>query len=502
MEIILLIVRLVLAGIFILAGIGKLLDLKGSEKAVKDFGVPEGLAKPFSIILPIGEIAIAFSLLFIETSWFGATGASLLLLIFIGGMLYQIAQGNAPDCHCFGQIHSEPVGKKSLIRNIIFALLGIFLVVSGRFHQGLNLFSSDFNSIGNTDFMQIFIGSAIVVLLAAIIYFLKQISAQQVQIMRRIEVLEVISSGENKVEREHTTHPEDGLPIGAPAPDFVLPDVNGRNVAFEHLLAQAKPMLFFFVSPTCTPCRALLPEIREWQKDLGEKINFVFISNGKVKDNLEKFGETTKQILIQKDKEVAIEFEAIWTPTALLVNSDGTTGSRVAAGDVAIRELVEKIKAESPEKDSFYISNSENGARKSKIGEKIPPFKIEDLKGRKIGADDFQGKKTLVTFWSITCPYCINMLEDLREWEKIKGQDEPNLIVFSDGELEAHEKLDLISPIILDKEYKIAEKIGMSGTPSAILVNENGEIISETAIGAPQIWALIGRKNNFNGKTN
>ena len=82
-----LIIRLFLAAIFILAGIGKLLDLKGSEKAVKDFGVPEILAKPFSIILPIAEIAFAILLLFVETSWFGAIGGSVLLLIFIGGML-------------------------------------------------------------------------------------------------------------------------------------------------------------------------------------------------------------------------------------------------------------------------------------------------------------------------------------------------------------------------------------------------------------------------------
>ena len=94
------------------------------------------------------------------------------------------------------------------------------------------------------------------------------------------------------------------------------------------------------------------------------------------------------------------------------------------------------------------------------------------------------------------------MIEDLREWEKIKGQDEPNLIVFSDGEAEEQRNLNLEAPIMFDEGHKLSEEIGMSGTPSAILVNEKGEIISETAIGAPQIWALIGRKNNFNGKTN
>jgi hypothetical protein len=34
----------------------------------------------------------------------------------------------------------------------------------------------------------------------------------------------------------------------------------------------------------------------------------------------------------------------------------------------------------------------------------------------------------------------------------------------------------------------------MFGTPSAVLVNEDGTIVSETAVGAPNIWALIGKR--------
>jgi hypothetical protein len=66
--------------------------------------------------------------------------------------------------------------------------------------------------------------------------------------------------------------------------------------------------------------------------------------------------------------------------------------------------------------------------------------------------------------------------------------------VFSSGDVESHKKFDLKSPIILDEGYKIAAKLGMSGTPSAVLIGRNGEFISETAIGAPQIWALLGKK--------
>src|SRR5512139_1671746 len=106
METILLLIRLFLFGVFALAGIGKLLDRKGSEKAVREFGVPAGVAGPTAFILPIVELVIAIGLLFTGSSWMAAIGALLLLLIFIGGMLYQMAQGKAPDCHCFGQLHS------------------------------------------------------------------------------------------------------------------------------------------------------------------------------------------------------------------------------------------------------------------------------------------------------------------------------------------------------------------------------------------------------------
>ncbi len=491
MEIILLLVRSFLAAIFMLAGIGKLLDLEGSRKAVKDFGVPDAAAKSFALGLPIAEIIIALLLLPVSTAWFGAIGGFLLLLIFIGGMLWQMAKGNAPDCHCFGQIHSEPVSAKSLIRNAIFAILSFFLVLQGRENQGLSLLdSSNNNSEGN--FMSLILGFATVGLLAAVVFYLKKISEQQTQVIRRIEVLELIShEGGREVERENLASPTDGLPIGAVAPDFELPDLNGKIVEFEHLLAQAKPMLLLFVSPNCNPCAALLPEIEAWQEELKEKLNFVFMSSGKAKENLDKFaGETLKQILLQKERETAELFGAQWTPTAVLINTDGRIASQIAAGDKAIRELVEKIKTEDLDKELIYVVNG-NG---NKLGEHLPEFSNTDIFDKNITSKDFLGRKTLVTFWSQTCPHCVNMLEDLRQWDKAKGADEPNLLMLSDGEAEAHRDLGINSPVVLDKERKISKELGWNGTPSAVLLDEEGKIISETAIGASNIWALLGKR--------
>lgn len=495
MEVILLFIRIFLFAVFAVAAIGKFLDLEGAAKSAKAFGTPDDLAKTFAILIPFAELVFAFSLLSTSFAWLGAIGVFFFLLIFIGGMISQLAQGNAPDCHCFGAIHSEPVSKKSLIRNVIFAIPALVLIVQGRENQGLS-----FSDMTQDFAMQFIFGLAFLVALGAIVFYLKRISEQQNQIMRRIDVLEMVSHDGKEVERENVGSLEDSLPVGAFAPEFVLENAkDGKEVALEHLLMAGKPLLFFFVSPNCVPCAELLPEIVNWQNELGKRFNFVFISSGKAKENVEKFGESFRNVLIQKEREVATEYFTPWTPTVLVVNADGLVASRPAVGDAAIRELIEKIKTEA-EAEFFVLpkidthGHGHEHGTPPKIGENVPDFSLKDLRGKEFSSKDFQNRKTLVTFWSMTCPHCQNMLEELKNWDKTKGADAPDLIVFSDGEAEAHKNLDLNSPIILDKGYKTAEKFGMFGTPSAVLVNEKGKIVSETAIGAGNIWALVGRK--------
>lgn len=365
---------------------------------------------------------------------------------------------------------------------------------NGKNSQGINLFDSSASNTPETP-MQLIIGIAMIGLLVAVVYFLKRISEQQTQIMRRIEILEFTShEGTKEVEREDLTSPESGLPIGAPAPEFALPDINDKQVSLDDLLKPGKPLIAFFVSPTCNPCGALLPEIEQWQQDYKDKINFVFVSSGKAGDNLDKLsGNTLKQILLQKDREVAELFEAQWTPTAVLINANGKIGSKVAAGDKAIRELFEKIAAEESEESLVFVNNTNGNG----LGNEIPEFELSDLSGKTITAKDIVGNETLVAYWGVGCGYCTQMLEEFREWDKTKGKDEPNLLIISSGDVEKNKELEFESPIILDEKHEIAEKFGMSGTPSAVLVGKNGKIISEVAIGSRQIWTLLGKRDKL-----
>src|SRR6185369_14748942 len=108
MQIVLLIARLLLAVVFGVAGIAKAADLAGSRRAVAGFGIPERLASPLGLGLPFAEILIAVALIPLSSAWAGAIAALAVLLIFTIGIAVNLARGKSPDCHCFGQLHSEP----------------------------------------------------------------------------------------------------------------------------------------------------------------------------------------------------------------------------------------------------------------------------------------------------------------------------------------------------------------------------------------------------------
>ncbi len=489
MDIFLLILRLTLAGVFATAAFGKLFDREGTEKAFANFGVPELMRQPLARVLPIVELAVALALLFVSSSWVGSVGAASLLIVFLGGMVYQLAKGNTPDCHCFGQLHSEPVGFSSIARNIVLLAMAGFLVGHGQSNQGLSMVNS------NQDIMLFVLGLAIIGLLGALVFLLKRVSDQQNDIVRRLEVMELVRDSGASVERDGVSHPHEGLPIGAKFPSFELPGISGGMVTLDVIRAARMPALFFFISPACAPCKALVPEFEKWQIELKDKVNVYFVSGGTSKQNKEKFGETiTSQILLQKGRELADAARAKWTPTAIFVDVNGRVASHAAAGDTAIRGLVERIKSEDLGKDNVHFAFENGNAAKTLVGEKVPEFSLPDLKGQSVTSDIFKGKTTIATFWDTGCGHCRSLLSELREWDTTRDNGDPEMIVFSSGDVELNAALGFESPTLIDEGYRISGKLGMLGTPSAVLVDPDGVIISETAIGAPGIWALIGKQ--------
>jgi uncharacterized membrane protein YphA (DoxX/SURF4 family) len=131
MDAALLVARLLLALVFAVAGVAKLVDRTGSRQAIIDFGLPRALASPLGILLPLCELAVAAALIPPPTAWWGAIGALALLLVFVVGIGANLARGRKPDCHCFGQLHSAPAGPKTLARNAALAAVAALVVWQG-----------------------------------------------------------------------------------------------------------------------------------------------------------------------------------------------------------------------------------------------------------------------------------------------------------------------------------------------------------------------------------
>lgn len=128
----------------------------------------------------------------------------------------------------------------------------------------------------------------------------------------------------------------------------------------------------------------------------------------------------------------------------------------------------------------------------SRIGEPVPALRLPDLDGNEVDLSSFKGEPSLVLFWNPGCRFCARMVDDLKAWEAARRLDAPRLRVISIGSVEANREMSLGSTILLDQGFSAGRSFGVSGTPSAVLVDENGKIASDVAIGASAVLALAG----------
>ena len=125
MTIVVAVVRLVLAGVFIVSAIAKLRDRSGSRAGVEAFGVPAVFVGLVAGALPVVELACAALLLLPDPfATVGAVGSLALLLAFTVAIVVNLVQGKHPECHCFGDLgESGGIGWATVARNVALMVL-------------------------------------------------------------------------------------------------------------------------------------------------------------------------------------------------------------------------------------------------------------------------------------------------------------------------------------------------------------------------------------------
>lgn len=323
---------LLLVTVFVTAAIGKLTDQAGSRQALADFGVPARFRRLLAIGLPAAELLVAVFLLGPTTKWWGALGALALLVGFLSVIAFALRRGVAPPCHCFGRIHSAPIGRSTLARIAVLAAMAGVVLVTGQDHQRSDV-RGWFGSLTALEATVTGLAVGLLVSVMAAASLFVQLTAANGRLLLRIEELERRSG-------RSTGDSGLGLAVGTAAPDFMLNDLDGAPVSLGELRSAGRPVVLVFTDPNCGPCAALLPDLVAWEAAYATRVTLALISSGTRDANRNRGAATLHHALLQQDREVARAYGAHATPTAVLVRADGRVGSAVAIGAAAISSLV------------------------------------------------------------------------------------------------------------------------------------------------------------------
>lgn len=464
----LLVLRLVLASVMGVAGAAKLLDRTGSRQSMREFGVPDRLAGALAVALPVAELACAVALIPAVSAWWGSIGALALLSAFIIAIAINLARGRTPDCHCFGKLHSEPVGWSTVGRNTVLAAGAAFVVSQGPNGAGPGLVEwMQVLSYESSMFLGLGLGLLMVAAFGLVVFV--QLLAQNGRLMLRVEALE----GKAGATAQPATAA--GLAVGSQAPNFTLAGLDGLPVALDAFRDFSKPVLLFFSEPGCSACEELLPEIGRWQRAHKDRLLIMPISRGGRQTNEGKVvAYGLENLLLQNDREVFDGYEVRVTPSAVLIK-EGLVASALAAGGAEIRTLVFDATLPQPVKRA----------------DPAPSVELPDLDNNVLDLGGIRGRRTVLLFWNPACGFCASMLQDIKSWERTRARSAPELVVVSAGAAEPNREQGFRSRVLLDPSFGAGRVFGASGTPSAVLIDEHGVVSSEVVVGAEAVIGLL-----------
>lgn len=145
-----------------------------------------------------------------------------------------------------------------------------------------------------------------------------------------------------------------GLNVGATAPDFRLPRIDGGELALSEF--QGKRLLLVFSDPNCGPCDELAPQLEEVHRHRSD-LQILMISRRDADATRAKVARLglSFPIVMQQKWEISLQYGMFATPIAYLIDERGVLLSGAAVGVDPILALTEQPAGIAP--PSFVLSN-------------------------------------------------------------------------------------------------------------------------------------------------
>ena len=137
------------------------------------------------------------------------------------------------------------------------------------------------------------------------------------------------------------------------------------------------------------------------------------------------------------------------------------------------------------------------------VGSNAPAFELPDLDGGRVALEQFRGRRVLLIFFDPGCGFCRQMAPHLAALPADGGDGRPVPLVVTAGDAGESRKLveqhGLRCPVLIQREMEVARLYQATGTPMGYLIDEQGAIASELAIGTQALLALAARATTTAG---
>lgn len=322
-----------------------------------------------------------------------------------------------------------------------------------------------------------------------------QLVRQNGRILLRLDAIErrlAARPAERRRERE-------GLPVGSAAPDFELPDLAGERRKLSEF--RGKDLLLIFFNPRCGFCTkmaadlAAVPTVAENGRAIP-----VVVTTGDADENrklVEQHGIRCL-VLLQQEMEVASQYRATGTPMGYRIDAEGKVASPLAVGAEPLLELAAappspgSPSAEHKQQPDPSLTRSRINRSGLKAGETAPEFTLPRIDGGELSLADFRGERVLLVFSDPECGPCDELAPRLQELHL--QRPDLQVLVISRRDAEAArakaDSLGLTYPIVMQKQWEISLKYGMFATPIGYLIDEQGVLKSDVAVGVKPILSL------------
>lgn len=324
--------------VLVAAGWSKWGRTQATAAGLREFGMPDALARRLAPVLPAAELGIAAMLLAPQLAWSGALLASLLMALASVFVSASLLAGKHPSCNCFGQVRAAPITWGTALRNALLLLAAGFLVVAGggRLEHGLLV---EAHGVLATLGAGALAWTLAALFAALFCWLLLNLVGQQGRLLLRIDNLEhrLDASG---IPSADQMKPALVLRVGSVAPTFAATTLAGLPVDSQGLLREGRDLLMLFVSPDCAPCKDLLAALLAWRGQRHPRDRLVIVSSGGRAANLDKLdGLAGADALLQSGAEINELFGVVATPSALKIGGDGRVASALAIGQEQIMAL-------------------------------------------------------------------------------------------------------------------------------------------------------------------